>query len=156
MDSKYSIRKMCLMPISSIVSLNAQNIWVFVKWPFILHLNFWKSRSVSNLRKSSGPPHLIFFPVHLSCFFQFVSWIFSGLWYKSEKNSGDKLKKNQVYWKKFSCAGPEIFLRFETDLNFSRPWFSEIKVQNKWLFTCCKRLGRNFCNVKCWVNSTLI
>ena len=34
---------------------------------------------------------------------------------------------------KFSCAGPEIFLRFELDLNFSRPGFSEIKVQNKWL-----------------------
>ena len=35
--------------------------------------------------------------------------------------------------KKFRSAGPEIFLRFETDLNFSRPWFSEIKVQIKWL-----------------------
>ena len=23
--------------------------------------------------------------------------------------------------KKFRCAGPEIFLRFKTDLNFSRP-----------------------------------
>ena len=34
--------------------------------------------------------------------------------------------------KKIRCAGPEIFLRFETDLNFSRPRFSEIKVQIKW------------------------
>ena len=37
------------------------------------------------------------------------------LYHKPEKNPGDKLKK------KSSCAGPEIFLRFETDLNFSRP-----------------------------------
>ena len=36
-----------------------------------------KLRSVSNLRKNSGPAHLDFFSVHLS-FFQFVSWIFSG------------------------------------------------------------------------------
>ena len=34
-----------------------------------------KLRSVSNLRKNSGPAHLIFFSVHLS-FFQFVTWIF--------------------------------------------------------------------------------
>ena len=33
--------------------------------------------------------------------------------------------------KKFRFPGPEIFLRFETDLNFSRPRFSEIKVQIK-------------------------
>ena len=48
------------------------------------------------------------------------------------------LKKTQVTnWKKklrrtekkIRCAGPEIFLRFETDLNFSSTWFSEIKVQ---------------------------
>ena len=63
-----------------------------------------KLRSVSNLRKNSGPAHLIFFFSTPEFFFQFVSWIVSGLWYKSEKNSGDKLKK-----------------RFETDLNFSRP-----------------------------------
>jgi hypothetical protein len=30
----------------------------------------------------------------------------------------------------------EIFLRFEADLNFSRPSFSEIKVQIKWLISC--------------------
>ena len=30
-------------------------------------------------------------------------------------------------WKKI----PDIFLRFEADLDFSRPWFSEIKVQIK-------------------------
>ena len=41
-------------------------------------------------------------------------------------------KKFRCTEKKFSSAGPEIFLRFETDLNFSRPSFSEIKVQIKW------------------------
>ena len=53
---------------------------------------------------------------------------------------GTNLKKIQLtnwkkFWsneKKFRYAGPEIFLRFETDLNFSRPWFPEIKVQIKW------------------------
>ena len=50
-----------------------------------------KSRSVSNLRKKLG------------------------LYHKYEKNPGNKLKK------KSRCAGPEIFLRFETDLKFSRP-----------------------------------
>ena len=34
-------------------------------------------------------------------------------------------------WKKSRFAGPKIFLRFEADLNFSRPGFSEIKVQIK-------------------------
>ena len=92
-----------------------------------------KLRSVSNLRKISGPAHLIFFSVHLSFFFQFVTWIFSGLWYKSEKKfRWQTEKKLRCTEKKFRCAGPEIFLRFETDLNFSRPWFSEIKVQIKW------------------------
>ena len=43
-----------------------------------------KSRSVSNLRKISGPAHLNFFSVHLS-FFQFVTWIFSGLHLKKAR-----------------------------------------------------------------------
>ena len=33
----------------------------------------------------------------------------------------------------FRRAGTEIFLSFEADLDFSRPSFSEIKVQIKWL-----------------------
>ena len=37
------------------------------------------------------------------------------LYHKPEKNPGDKLKK------KSRCAGPENFLRFETDLDFLRP-----------------------------------
>ena len=55
--------------------------------PFNLHLDFWKSRSVSNLRKISGPANLDFFlGLHLEKKL--------GLYYKYEKNPGDKLKKN--------------------------------------------------------------
>ena len=38
---------------------------------------------------------------------------------------GGDLEKNSRF------AGPEIFLRFEADLDSSRPCFSEIKVQIK-------------------------
>ena len=48
---------------------------------------FKKSRSVSKLRKISGPANLDFFQgLHLEKKL--------GLYYKSEKNPGDKLKKN--------------------------------------------------------------
>ena len=40
--------------------------------------------------------------------------MYVGLYYKSKKNPGDKLKKKSRF------AGPEIFLRFEADLDFSR------------------------------------
>jgi hypothetical protein len=43
-----------------------------------------KSRSLSNLRKISGSENLDFFPPRKKL----------GLSYKSEKNPGDKLKKN--------------------------------------------------------------
>ena len=74
-----------------------------------------KSRSVSNLRKKiwSCKPgfflvcHLDFFQVYSSFFFR----------YRPRKKS--------------RFAGPEIFLRFESDLDFSRPCFSEIRVQIK-------------------------
>ena len=56
-----------------------------------------KLRSVSNLRKISGPAHLIFFFSTPEFFFSLSPGFFSGLWYKSEKNSVDKLKKIQVY-----------------------------------------------------------
>jgi hypothetical protein len=68
-----------------------------------------KARSVSNLIKISVPAHLNFFSVHLS-FFQFDTWIFSGLWYKSEKNSGDKLKKKSGVLKKNSVVRDLKFL----------------------------------------------
>ena len=92
-----------------------------------------KLRSVSNLKKIPGPAHLIFFSVDLIFFF-FLSTVFYLDLYYLKKNSGDKLKKNfRCTEKKFICAGLEIFLRFKIDLDFSRPWFSEIKMQNKWL-----------------------
>ena len=56
-----------------------------------------KLRFVSNLRKISVPVHLNFFSVHLNFFSLCHLNFFSGLWYKSEKNPVDKLKKIQVY-----------------------------------------------------------
>ena len=76
-----------------------------------------KSRSASNLRKISGPTNLDFF---------------LGLHLEKKLDLYHKPEKIQVTnWKKSRCAGPEIFLRCEADLNFSRPWFYEIKVQIK-------------------------
>ena len=77
-----------------------------------------KSRSFSNLRKISGPAHLDFFSVCHLDFFQVygINLAFFSRW-RSRKKS--------------RFAGPEIFLRFETNLDISRPWFSEIKVQIK-------------------------
>ena len=63
-----------------------------------------KSRSYSNLRKISGPANLDFFlgpPPRKKL----------DLYHKPEKNPDDKLKKNPG----------EFFLKFETDLKFSRP-----------------------------------
>ena len=61
-----------------------------------------KSRSVSNLIKISVPVHLNFFSVHLNFFFSLSPEFFSGLWYKSEKNPVDKLKKKSGLLKKKS------------------------------------------------------
>ena len=92
-----------------------------------------KLRSTSNLRKISGPAHLKFFSVDLRffsvCHLNFFHVYGINLKKKLRWQTEKKLRSTE---KKFSCAGPEIFLRFETDLNFSRPWFSEIKVQIKW------------------------
>ena len=83
-----------------------------------------KLRSASSLRKISVPAHLIFFSVcHLS--------FFLNLYHRSEKKFRWQTEK------KIRCAGTEIFLRFEADLDFSRPSFSEIKVQIKWLSEIC-------------------
>ena len=60
-----------------------------------------KLRSVPNLRKSSGPAHLIFFSVDL-IFFSLSTGFFSDLYHKPEKNSDDKLKKNSGVLKKNS------------------------------------------------------
>ena len=55
---------------------------------------FEKLRSFSNLRKISGPAHLIFFFSKPEFFFSLSTGFFSDLYHKPEKNSGDKLKKN--------------------------------------------------------------
>ena len=86
--------------------------------PFNLHLDFWKSRSweikVCFNFRSCTP----------GFFFSLSPWFFSGLWHKSSFFLDGPRKKCRF-------AGPKIFLRFEADLDFSRPWFSEIKVQIK-------------------------
>ena len=61
---------------------------------------FEKLSSLSNLRKISGPAHLDFFQVYGINLAFFLG--------------GDLEKKSKF-------AGPEIFLRFEADLDFSRP-----------------------------------
>ena len=70
-----------------------------------------------NPRKNSGSATLFFF--------QISTLKKTGFILKREKNPGAKPKK------KSRSAGPEIFLGFEIDLDFSRPWFSEIRVQIK-------------------------
>ena len=61
-----------------------------------------------------------------------LNYLISDLYRKPEKIQETNWKKLRCTEKKIRCAGPEFFLRFEVDLNFSRPWFSEIKVQIKW------------------------
>ena len=54
-----------------------------------------KLRSVSNLRKISGPAHLDFFSVcHLDFFLGLHLEKKLDLYHKPEKNPGDKLKRN--------------------------------------------------------------
>ena len=84
-----------------------------------------KAWSVSNLRKISGPVHLYLFLVYHLDFFQVY-----GI------NLASFLEKSKF-------AGHEIFLRFETDFNYSRPWFSEIKVQIKWLIDYFEALSQS-------------
>ena len=74
--------------------------------PFILHLDFWKSRSVSNLRKISGPAHLSFF-------FSLSHEFFSDLYHKPEKIQVTNWKKTQVYWQKILLC---------KTWNFSKVW----------------------------------
>ena len=77
-----------------------------------------KLRSVSNLRKISGPAHLDFISVCHLDFFQVYGINLAFFRWGPRKKS--------------RFAGPGIiFLRFEADLDFSTPWFSEIKVQIK-------------------------
>ena len=81
------------------------------------NLGLEKSSSTSNPRKFSGSANLDFFPgLHLE-----KSGLILQTWKKSRCQT---LKKSRF-------AEPEIFLGFEIDLDFSRPWFSEIRVQIK-------------------------
>ena len=59
-----------------------------------------KLRSISNLRKISGPAHLDFFQVYG------INLAFFSRW---------RPRKKSRY------AGPKIFLRFEADLDFQKP-----------------------------------
>ena len=82
------------------MSMNVNDHWVLSTIPWLGQLvallictlifenqGLEKSRSVSNLRKISGPTNLDFFQdLHLEKKL--------GLYYKPEKNPGDKLKKN--------------------------------------------------------------
>ena len=107
------------------------NPWDSYKTPsFNLHLYFWKSMSWE-IKVCCKPFQIL----HTWIFFQFVTWIFSGLW---QKSSFLLFALRWRHRKKSRFAGPEMFLRFEADLDFSRPWFSEIKVQikrpNEWNF----------------------
>ena len=100
-----------------------------------------KLRSVSNLMKIPGPAHLIFFSVYLNFFSVCHLNFFQVYGTNLKKIQLTNWKKFRSTEKKFRCAGPEIFLRFETDLNFSRPWFSEMKVQIKWPRVQIKRVS---------------
>ena len=71
-----------------------------------------KLRSVSNFRKISGPAQLNFFQYTWICFSLSTGFFFHICTINLKKNQVTNWKKTQVYWKKFSCAGPEIFLRF--------------------------------------------
>ena len=78
-----------------------------------------KLRSVSNLRKNfrACTPGFFFFSLSPG-FFQVYGINLAFF-------LGGELKKKSRF------AGPEIFLRFDADLDISRPWFSEIKVKIK-------------------------
>ena len=72
------------------------------------NLGLEKSRFVSNLIKISGPGNLDYF--------------FLGLPLEKSQFCFINLKKIHLRnWKKPRFAGPDIFLWFEADLDFSRP-----------------------------------
>ena len=78
-----------------------------------------KSKSVSNPRIFLGSANLDFVPGLQPE----KSWVYT--YYKPEKNLGVKTEKMSRF------AEFEIFLGFEINLDFSRLWFSEIRVQIK-------------------------
>ena len=74
-------------------------------------------------------PRKVIFYVHEMSATQYLCLLYFCRW-QTEKNS--------------MFPGPEICLWFEMDLNFTRPWFVEVKLQNKRLmqvgFTLLKML----------------
>ena len=94
--------------ISKLKATNANQTETETKFQYsaFLNPNFWKSKSWE-----------------IKVYFK--PWKKLSLYYKAEKNLGAKPEKKSRF------AGPELFLRFEIGLDFSRPWFSEIKVQIK-------------------------
>ena len=66
-------------------------------------------------------------------FFQSVTWIFFRfmVWYYGDHGINLTFFSRWRPRKKVRFAETEIFLRLEADLDFSRLWFSEIKVQIK-------------------------
>ena len=100
----------------------------YIIQPFNLHLDFWKSRSVSNIRKISGPAYLIFFSVHLS-FFSVCHLSFFQVY-------GTNLKKIHVNWKKNQVCRTLIFQnldfqksrwRLNGRLSLVAHWFEHVK-----------------------------
>ena len=97
--------------------------------PFNLHLDFWKSRSweinvcFNPKKKFRSCKPDFFFSVHLRFFFSLSPGFFQVYGINLQKIQVTNWKKIRCTEKKFRCAGPEIFLRSET----------EIKAQNKWL-----------------------
>ena len=92
-----------------------------------------KLRSVSNLRKISGPAQLNFFQ-YTWFFFSLSPEFFSDLYHKPEKIQETNWKKQlRCTGKKIRCGGPELFLRLITDLNFQKSRCRLIIV-SAWLF----------------------
>ena len=99
--------------------------------PFNLHLDFWKSRSLEI--KVCFKPNKNFMSCTPGFFSNMSPGFFSGFWYKSSFFSRWRRRKKSRW------AGPE---RFKADLDFSRPWFSEIKVQIKWPYNRSEFSGK--------------
>ena len=98
--------------------------------PFNLHLDTLKLRSWEI--KVCFKPSKKFQVLHTYFFSVCQMGFSSDLNHKLEKKIRWQTEKKSGPLKKtFRCTGTEIFLRFETDLDLSKPWFSEIMVQIK-------------------------
>ena len=68
------------------------------------------------------------------------------------RTARDKLKKIQVYWKKIQVCRTWNFSKVWNRPYFSRPWFSEMKVQIKWPHNCvyCSICKKSICTFLGW------